>query len=117
MSELQLLPTDAVIDVPADVAVCPYCQAPLSITFTAWEQQEDGSWAADELSCDCTTEPDIDTAEWPAWMKQHTYMPYVYMLPVHIKVRAWVYTRYRFDCGGSEPDPRPENPWMYGEIG
>ena len=31
MSELQLLPTDAVIDVPTDVAVCPYCKAALQV--------------------------------------------------------------------------------------
>lgn len=97
MSALQLLPKDFVLDVPTEVAVCPYCGAALSVQFEWWQLQDDGSWAAVEVHADCTAEPDIETGEWTEWYQQHSQMPYVYQLPVDTKVGAWVNSYYRFN--------------------
>ena len=99
MSELQLLEPEAELDIPADVAVCPYCNALLVATFRAWEQNDDGTWRASEITCDCVDEPDLEDDEdgWTAFIDRHSYMPYVYQLPVDTKVLKWVNARYRFN--------------------
>ena len=98
MNELQLLQTDAVIDVPTDVAVCPYCKAALQVRCEQWTEQDDGSWAAENVHAECTAEPDIeDEDEWEDWLKFHSDMPYVYQLPVDTRVEEWVKSHYRFD--------------------
>jgi hypothetical protein len=96
MIELQLIDPDASIDIPADVAVCPYCGAALVARFTAWTEEDDGTWAASEVTVDCVSEPAIDGGNWESWYWQHSYMPYVYQLPVDMKVLEWINKTYRF---------------------
>lgn len=99
MSELQLIDGDGTIDVPKDVAVCPYCGAVVTASFTAWTEDDNGQWMAAEVGVDCASEPDIDSDEWWEWFHIHSDMPYVYQLPVDTKVLAWVNQHYRFnDC-------------------
>ena len=97
MSDLQLVPADKLIDVPGDVAVCPYCGAALFVQCEQWSQQDDGSWAADNVHADCTGETDVGTPQWEEWLDSHSQMPYVYKLPVDMKVEKWVNEHYRFD--------------------
>lgn len=101
------LAPDARIDVPAEVAVCPYCKARLVASFEEWEQNDDGTWSGISVCLDCVTEPDIDSDEWEGWMDGHSQMPYVYMLPVCVKVEAWINERYRFACD-DPPEARRE---------
>lgn len=74
MSGLQLVPATTLIDVPADVAVCPYCGAALFVQCEEWSQQDDGSWAADNVHADCTGEPDIDTTQWEEWQDLYEWL-------------------------------------------
>lgn len=82
-----LLPTDVELDIPESVAVCPYCQRRLVATFTAWTQDDDGAWKADEIDLDCENGTNED----------HCYMPYVYQMPVDEKCLKWVNENYSFD--------------------
>lgn len=97
----KLLESGAVLDVPASVAVCPYCGGALRTGFSGWTQLGDGSWIAECLDMDCVTEPELaededQSDQWEEWLAQHTYMPYVYWLPVDLKVTKWVNANYRF---------------------
>lgn len=94
----KIIKTDEAIEVPPDVAVCPYCDTKLTASFTGWSEADDGSgWIADEVTLDCETEPDMDSDEWEDWWASHSDMPYVYLLPVCEKVKTWVNAHYRFD--------------------
>lgn len=94
----KLLDCRAVLEVPETVGKCPYCDTKLTVQFTAWTQDAtDETWYADSgLEVDCETEPDIESDEFDEWLRQHTYMPYVFMLPVHKAIKAWLYENYRF---------------------
>ena len=100
-----LLSPDAVLDVPVEVAVCPYCGAKLTVQFEAWEETEDGSWIASGFNLECTAEPELTedgestTDAWDEWLNWHTQMPYVYWLPCEQFVADWVNKRYRFKVG------------------
>ncbi len=93
---MEVLASDAVIDIPPEVAVCPYCDAKLTATFESWEKQENGIVGTSPV-LECETCPDIDSREWDSWLDVHTDMPYVYLLPVCQKVEKWINERYRFD--------------------
>lgn len=93
---LELLPSNAVIDVPAIVACCPYCDAALRVSANSWTEQR-GIWIADGIDVHCTNEPDIDSDEWGAWFGCHSYMPYVYQLPVDNRIMVWLEYRFHFD--------------------
>lgn len=72
------------IDIPPVVAVCPYCQGKLSAHVNAWEEPDTGEiWDVTEIELECENE-DVDDPE------DHTYMPYVYWLPVECVVRRWM---------------------------
>lgn len=94
--------TDTIIEVPTSVAVCPYCGAPLIARPEAWTQEDDGSWSASESGLECLSEPELDDSDphsvelWEDWLAEHTVMPYVFMLPVDVKVLAWINANYRF---------------------
>ena len=91
---MQTLPFDVELPVPADVAICPYCSGKLTATFTGWAEDGD-ALKADEthLTCENETEDGDD----------HTAMPYVYWLPVEMRVQNWVNRNYVFgdDDGNS----------------
>lgn len=80
------------IDIPRNVAVCPYCQGSLVASVSGCIESDSGKWLADSIDLDCVTEPDIeaDNGQWEAWITQHTYMPYVHWLPVDLKVQDWI---------------------------
>ena len=99
---MQTVATDADIKLPADLAVCPKCGAAVIIEeITEWEQTEDGTWQAGEsgVSINCVTEPDdLGSDEWDEWFRWHWEdMPYVYWLPLSMKVYKWLSENYRFD--------------------
>ena len=95
---MELIESNATIDIPPQVAVCPYCGKKLTAAFTGWEQTVDGSWIANTVELDCEGEPDIesDTEAFDEWLGEHTYMPYVYWLPVTELVTKWINSKYRF---------------------
>jgi len=106
MSEYKLLPHDAIIEIPESVAVCPYCGARLTVRLESWEQNEDGTWqAGDTPHTECMGEPDepsedAEQEEWDEYDEfhdSHMIMPYVYLLPVQIKVGEWINENFRFD--------------------
>jgi len=99
---MKLIDTNAVIDVPPEVRLCPYCGEKLYVQFSCWSQCEDGTWAADGVDLECTTEPELDefseddTAAWDNWFATHSEMPYMYWLPATVAVEKWVNEHYRF---------------------
>jgi len=93
---------DLPISVPTEIALCPYCNTPLTrVEIMGCVLQADGSWLVDQISLECETTPDIDSDTWPAWYEAHSQMPYVYMMPVTKQVLAWMAEHYRV----KEPDP------------
>lgn len=99
MSNFITLPHNQLIGIPESVAVCPYCGGHLYVKLESWTQEEDGTWTADEdcTHAECDTEPEEHTEEWRAWVERHSKMPYVYQLPVDVKVLKWINEHYRFD--------------------
>lgn len=95
----QKIEASELICIRETVAKCPYCGKSLYVQADSWKQRADGTWAADHISIDCDGEPEIDSPEWDEWDRGHWYMPYVYLLPVHEKVLAWLNERYDFEMG------------------
>lgn len=94
------------IDIPPEVAVCPYCTepTPLYAECESWDQCDDGTWQASGIRLECTSEPALEDGcdeatedAWQDWLDAHTFMPYVYWLPVDRKVMAWINQRFRFN--------------------
>lgn len=95
---MQTVATDADIQLPPELAVCPICGEKVIIEeITGWVQEDDGSWRADEISINCETEPDTDSDDWEDWHNWHWNMPYVDWLPLSVKVEAWLAKHYRFE--------------------
>ena len=92
-----VLATSAVLDVPADVQLCPYCGGRLHVQFAAWTQADNGAWEAESVELDCDTMPDFDSGKWEEWHARHSDMPYVYWLPATQAVEKWVNKNYRFE--------------------
>jgi len=93
--------SNALINVPSTIAICPYCNGKLSLTCHAWVQEDDRTWSADEIDMDCDTEPDnYRSPEYRIWLSIHTNMPYVYWMPVEERVKGWLNDNYRFDLSG-----------------
>jgi hypothetical protein len=75
---------NAHIDIPPDVALCPYCGGKLIAYVNGWEEPDEGDiWDVIEIDLQCEHE-DIDNPN------DHTYMPYVYWLPVEKRIIAWL---------------------------
>ena len=97
-----LLDSTAVIHIPPEVRVCPYCGGKLVAQFSGWSQDDDGSWLADCVELECDTQPELDedleggTDAWDEWVANHSVMPYVYWLPATMAVEKWINERYRF---------------------
>lgn len=106
---MKIVPHDEIINIPPEVAVCPYCGGKLTVQLETWVQLDDGLWGAptDETPhVECEFEPDMlqgddyddsDADDWEAWYESHSAMPYVYLMPVEIKVARWLNANYRFD--------------------
>lgn len=77
--------------IPEAVGKCPICGAPIVIEgIDACELRDDGRWQPSEVSITCSTEPDVDAAEWREWLDGHFSMPYVDWLPLTIRVLSWL---------------------------
>ena len=92
-----LIGAESLIQIPTTIAVCPYCGGRLQASFTAWEEDANGGMKAIEMDLDCETEPPLESGDWEDWTRQHSQMPYVYMLPVHDRVLKWINKRFRFE--------------------
>lgn len=84
------------IRVPAQIAVCPYCNAELIVGIDEFSQEKPQEWKASSVCVQCLSEPDLDSPEWDYWLAQHSVMPYVYQLPVDLKVIDWLNHTYTF---------------------
>jgi hypothetical protein len=74
---------------------CPICKAKVYVTnVEAWEV---GTGKILEFTCDCETEPDIDSEEWWEWHNGHYAMPYVDWLPFKIRLQKWLDECYRYE--------------------
>lgn len=78
-------PYDGVeITIPPEVALCPYCEGKLTAQANGWQEPDEGEiWDVTEIDLQCEHQ-DIDDPD------DHTYMPYVYWLPVEVKVLKWM---------------------------
>jgi hypothetical protein len=108
---MKTLPANQRIDVPPQVAVCPYCDGdvPLYAECESWHQRDDGTWEADGIRLECTSEPELEEGcdeatedAWQDWLDAHTVMPYVYWLPVDRRVLSWINKNFRFDVEESK---------------
>lgn len=97
MSEFIILKSTDIIDIPASVATCPYCGGKLHAWLESWtedENSEDLCTISDEgCHLDCQK---IDEVEIDEYIDTHTYMPYVYWLPVENVVSKWIAKHYRW---------------------
>src|SRR5688572_7134881 len=75
---------------PKEYRRCSYCSGPLAVHFESWTKQDDGTWATDCAKVDCLTEPSERSRKCNDWLNQHTYMPYVYWLPLEQAITRWV---------------------------
>lgn len=62
--------------VPADKVFqwgqpCPYCGGKITAQCEGWVEEDDGTWSADMIHMDCSSEPDIDSDEWDQWCADH----------------------------------------------
>lgn len=112
----QTIATGKTIQIPADVAVCPYCGAALVAQPTAWSERADKTWRVDESGIECTAEPELPNStkgrrnrlaleKWDEWFANHRAMPYVYWIPVDRKVTAWLNANFDFDLAADKPAP------------
>ncbi len=93
------MPSNA-LDIPADVAVCPYCGAALYLEVEEWDAEtRQPTEAGAYIHCERLEELEARAIGMRrgarradalnAWYKaeaQHEQMPYVYWLPVQVKV-------------------------------
>lgn len=99
---METIATDAIVDVPVEVCVCPYCGGKLYARFSMWTENDDKTWSCYSVELDCESEPELDEDDpeslslWDDWFAGHSQMPYVYWLPACLKVQDWVNERYRF---------------------
>jgi hypothetical protein len=88
------------IKIPESVAVCPDCEGQITIEANAWTQEDNGEWVATSFDSVCVNEPDIEDseafAEWEELHHRSYDMPYVYWLPIDIKIENWLKANYRF---------------------
>ena len=88
--------SETCLDVPPEVATCPYCGAALTVKVTGSVQEDDGSWLPDEVDVTCASEPaDVMGKEWREFLDSHSYMPYVNWHPMTEDVKEWAQANYR----------------------
>lgn len=101
----QLVAYDAVFRVHER---CPYCGSGLFAWSEGWTKRDDHTWEADgTLMVDCDSAPDLDSPAFDEWVSTHSYMPYVYMLPIAIRITAWVNKRFDFDMDTRRREGEP----------
>lgn len=82
--EKQLVKYDTIFTIPAEVAICPYCDSTTLCQVLEWEHNDDGTVSASDIDLICRNDHDYP-------------MPYVYWHPIVDKVKAWLNERYDFD--------------------
>lgn len=97
MIKYEIVKPDHVFRIPKDIAICPYCDAEIFAQFDEWAQVDDGSWVGTGVHFDCANMPDDSDQAFSVYVREHTYMPYVYRLPVCTKIERWILGKYRFD--------------------
>jgi len=98
-------------EIPRDIAVCPCCGSGLYITeIPECEIDEDGSLIPVHLHLECLGEPDEDDEAWDEWDASHSRMPYVYWLPVELRVLEWL--RKSFDFVSSREEQEKLERWI-----
>jgi hypothetical protein len=91
MPEILALDLNHPPGLPPALSKCPYCGLKLYIEeITGWCRNEDGHWGVDELSLRCEAEDDIDQMVGDEGDCSHSYMPYVYWLPITLRVIDWL---------------------------
>lgn len=92
-----------IIDIPPDVAKCPYCDAALYIgEIDEWSEDEKGNITPDHIGIECVTEPSLRSKKWEEWFRQHSDMPYVYWMPMEETVLNWLIDNFEFAQLGNE---------------
>jgi hypothetical protein len=86
------------IPIPVDVAVCPYCGAPMSITSVEITTKlTDGSYYVEKFAMRCTTSPAIvDSPEYDQWVAQHSARENVDWRKSVKPVKTWLNNEFRF---------------------
>lgn len=91
------------LEIPREIAVCPKCDADLILVdCTGWVDNDEGYQIPDEITVECENQPEDygdDDYEADQWFDWHYDMPYVYWLPVEIKVLDWFKSKYRYAFG------------------
>lgn len=78
--------------VPRDIATCPTCNGTLWLDIEVWED-ETGVPLEEGCAVTCTRSQHSGTME--------TQMPYIYWLPINVKVAAWARQNVRIAKNGS----------------
>ena len=90
MNEAQAThPFEEEITVPADIAICPYCKGELTAKAEAWEDDDAGRMLVTSIDLTCENEFAEEDDDYEGGT-DHTYMPYVYWLPVQNMVKDWM---------------------------
>jgi hypothetical protein len=88
------------LDVPADVALCPYCASPLYLEVDEWDEDNTPTETGSHVWCtNANTDEEVE---------RHTYMPYVYWLPVDRRVYRMFASRCRVEDDTLLPPAPPE---------
>jgi hypothetical protein len=102
---LQIVPSRQRIEIPKSVGLCPYCDGEVGLVAECqgWSLESDGTWSAESIDLSCKNEPELDETSgpqqldaWDEWLAAHSYMPYVFWLPLQLKVIEWINSKYRF---------------------
>lgn len=99
-----LLDPNLPIQIPRCIAVCPYCDDTLLIeSIDSITETISGLAEADSIFITCLSEPDVaDKDEFDDWIKYHSDMPYVYMLPIEKTILKWLNAWHEFEF----PEPK-----------
>lgn len=88
-------PASKIPEIPAEVAVCPICQAKIVIDIDEWETKN-GRVTKAGFHITCETQPEPDDRNSDNWWNWHYQMPYVDWLPVQAEVYKWFDSNFRY---------------------
>lgn len=92
---------DGKLPLTLDGFPCPICGSPVVLGSVVEWGTDDGTIVGVEY--ECSTEPDLDSDEWPDWHAEHYRMPYVDWLPWETRMMRWLNWRYCYRAAGDEP--------------
>lgn len=91
------------LPIPESVAQCPICKAALILEGIEEWDADTGEVAESGFTVECTTEPDIDSDEWPEWHRGHYAHPYIDWLPLEPVIHRWLTRNYRVAVEANTP--------------